>query len=100
MALILLVMGSALAQETTIASVASIADLKRAVKDQVQHIVIQTHLDLTNEQPRPSPGGSQVWLLSLQGVQSIRVRARSYMRFARCTVYCVSTWSGIVRQLA
>lgn len=70
LALLILFKGPALAQETTLASVSSIAELKRAVADQAQHIVVKAHLDLSREQPL----ANESWLLSLQGVQSIRVR--------------------------
>lgn len=70
LALLLFTLGQAVAQQTPFASVSSIAELKRAVDGQAQHIVLKAHLDLSREQL----AGGQTWIFSLQGVQSIRVR--------------------------
>ena len=69
MALLLCALVQAIAQETEFASISSIAEFKRAVDGQAQHIVLQAHLDLSREQLV----AGQSWLFSLQCVQSIRV---------------------------
>ena len=68
---LLTTMGPALAQETTTTSVSSVSDLKRAVADQVQHIVVNSHLDLSKESA--ASGASERWILQLKDVESLRV---------------------------
>ena len=69
MALLLCALAPAVAQDAEFASIASVAEFRQAVDAQAQHIVLQSHLDLSREQLV----AGQSWLFSLQGVQSIRV---------------------------